>query len=692
MPEILEIAKRDVAYYFTNTDDFQRESKDDTNYVNGDQWTAGASQDRGQRPKPVINDAPTYIRKVQDFYKTRESSIKVAAVDSGSDKSLANLFQGLINQILRDSMGNFILDDSFYSMLMSGMGFCYVDAEYENKHSFNQKLVIKGIKNAESVFLDMNTVKKDRHDMMFGGWLFTMDRDEYNEKYDDPSPTGFPNSNSDYLDATSNTVMLCRYYHKKRIKDTLISFVSPLTGELESVLKSELKGEKYNDLRTEWDIEDIYSHIKETGKILATRTVDRFEIKWYIMNNEDVLDEGDWVGEYIPLVPMLGPEYRLDGKTFWTSLIRWSKEPGRIKNYLLGNTIENLAIKPLAPYMTTPAKMEGHEEQWGDANNNPQPYLLYNNEDLGNGQTDTTPPIPIPAPDIPAGLVTASQMIDEDKRRTMGILDGAMGAQGNENSGKAIMARSDEALDNTNVFIEQRSFSTQLLGRILVDLIPKYYDTERVVRIIGEDGEADLKTINAIGEDGNILNVKDANLDIFIETGPSASSRRKETQEGMLAVANSLPEQFRVAMADHLVESTDFQGSRELAERFRKIMPQQIFVEQDEQTPEQLEAKIAQLEQADQQKTAVIDELTGMLQSEKIKVESNEKIAGIKARTDLQKEEIKAGSALRKQSMSDQTDIKESEIQAESRKEVELIKQSFNDLSGKLDIIIKQIL
>jgi hypothetical protein len=120
-------------------------------------------------------------------------------------------------------------------------------------------------------------------------------------------------------------------------------------------------------------------------------------------------------------------------------------------------------------------------------------------------------------------------------------------------------------------------------------------------------------------------------------------------------------------------------------------MNPEFFVEEGEETPEQLQAKISQLEQEKQDLTLQNQEMEKVLIGEQQKVQSNEKIAQMKEEGNTQREVIKAKSSLQKESMSNQTDIKESEIQANSRLEVEMLKQSMGEMKGQLDIIVSKL-
>jgi hypothetical protein len=83
-----------------------------------------------------------------------------------------------------------------------------------------------------------------------------------------------------------------------------------------------------------------------------------------------------------------------------------------------------------------------------------------------------------------------------DMKGVIGIYDAGLGNKSNETSGKAIIARQREGDVGTVVYIDNWSRSIRRTGSILIDLIPHVYDTERMIRIMGEDGKVDLKWIN----------------------------------------------------------------------------------------------------------------------------------------------------------------------------------------------------
>jgi hypothetical protein len=97
------------------------------------------------------------------------------------------------------------------------------------------------------------------------------------------------------------------------------------------------------------------------------------------------------------------------------------------------------------------------------------------------------PPQRQPFAGVPAGALQEALNAADDMKSIIGIYDASLGARSNETSGRAIMARQREGDVSTFHFIDNLSRAIRHGGRILLDLIPKVYTTERMVRVLGED-------------------------------------------------------------------------------------------------------------------------------------------------------------------------------------------------------------
>lgn len=177
--------------------------------------------------------------------------------------------------------------------------------------------------------------------------------------------------------------------------------------------------------------------------------------------------------------------------------------------------------------------------------------------------------------EIPQALITASQYDAEDIKAVTGQFDASMGAGGNETSGRAILARQREGDTATYSYVDNLSRAIRYTGEILVDLIPKIYDTERVVRILGIDGGEKWVEINKIqldqmtGQQIVTNDITGGKYDVSVNVGASYNTQRQEASEALLEMMGN--PMLAPVVADLLAKNLDIPNSDELEKRLRKI-------------------------------------------------------------------------------------------------------------------------
>jgi hypothetical protein len=121
---------------------------------------------------------------------------------------------------------------------------------------------------------------------------------------------------------------------------------------------------------------------------------------------------------------------------------------------------------------------------------------------------------------------------------------------------------------------------------ILIDLIPKVYDTQRVVRIMGIDGKESQAMLNPEMQQAHakaegdlteedvkeIFNPNVGRYDVVIDTGPSYQTQRQEGAQAMTELASKNPALLQIA-GDIIMKAYDFPFSDQLAERLKKTLP-----------------------------------------------------------------------------------------------------------------------
>ena len=226
----------------------------------------------------------------------------------------------------------------------------------------------------------------------------------------------------------------------------------------------------------------------------------------------------------------------------------------------------------------------GHEDAWASSNRTQRAYLPYNGYDAeGN-------PIPAPTRNIPApsnmAAINAIQMAEQSIRELSGQPQAAFGSESNEKSGRALMAKQSQADQNTFHFNDGMSISIAHAGRVILSMIPRVYDTERMVRILGEDEKPDWAQVaptgrsfgemaDAAGKTTRLYDLAVGTYDLIVNTGPSHLTRRTEAAEGAIQLVSSNPELWAV-LGDWLVRMLDWPGAEEIADRLKLLLPPEI--------------------------------------------------------------------------------------------------------------------
>jgi hypothetical protein len=232
-------------------------------------------------------------------------------------------------------------------------------------------------------------------------------------------------------------------------------------------------------------------------KPIRTRESARRMVKWSKTNGFEFLEgPQDWAGKHIPVVRVVGNEFEVDGKLYVSGIVRNAKDAQRMYNYWVSQETEMLALAPKAPFIGYGGQFEGYEYQWKTANTNNWPYLEVN-PDVTDAQGGMLPLPQRAMPPMPqTGLIQAKMGASDDIKATTGQYDASLGMAGNERSGKAILARERQADTGTYHFVDNLARAIRHVTRIIIDLIPKYYDTQRVARIIGVDGDTSMAKID----------------------------------------------------------------------------------------------------------------------------------------------------------------------------------------------------
>jgi hypothetical protein len=417
---------------------------------------------------------------------------------------------------------------------------------------------------------------------------------------------------------------------------------------------------------------------------LRTRESSKRVVKWMKTNGFEVLEEQDWVGKYIPVVRVVGNEFEVDGEIHVSGLVRNAKDAQRMYNYWVSQEAEMLALAPKAPFIGYGGQFEGYENQWKTANTQNWPYLEVN-PDATDGAGNSFPlPQRAQPPMAQQGLIAAKMGAADDIKATTGQYDPSLGATSNERSGRAILARQAQSDTGTYHYVDNLARAIRHVTRQIIDMIPKIYDTQRVARIIGMDGQTTMAKINPMQPEP-VRELKDQNgvtiekiynpgvgrYDVVVTTGPSYLTKRQEAMDAMSQILQGSPQLWAVA-GDLFVKNMDWPGAEELAERLRKTIDPKLLQDQDDPALQAANQQIQVLTQEMQAMQQMLQNVQQSMEAQKMKVDT------FKAESDA---EIKAYEAETRRLQAVQTGMTPEQVQ-------EIIMQTMRDIATVGDMSI----
>lgn len=549
------------------------------------QWPDEQVKARAGRPTLQINELPQFIHQITGDIRQMRPAVKVVPVDSGADEKIADLRGGLIRYVENRSDASAIYFRTADSQVACGIGHWRVLTEYADGSTFNQEIRIAPVEDGVSVLWDPDAILPNKVDAKFCFVPVDMSRNAFEAAYPGVQPSQFDDTkwshNSSWV--SDDHVRVSEYWVRKPTKRRL---ALGLDGSIADVTDAEKSV--------------IAFHLSRGARVEER---DSFKVCRYLITASDVLEgPEDWPGRYIPIVPVVGEETRIGRKVIRRGVVRRAKDPQRMLNYFHSAHTETVALQPKAPFVGTEINFAKYQSIWSAANDQNLPYLPYEPDTKNGGAAPQRVQPPVSSQGVLDGLTLARENI----RSVIGIYDASLGKQSNETSGKAILARQREGDVGSYLYIDNFARAVRHTGDIINDLIPHVYDTERTIRIMGEDGKIDVLEINkAAGLDGSGQTVFDYDItqgsyDVVAQIGASYSTRREEARDGMIEFIRAAPETGALIL-DKVAKAQDWPMADDIEKRLRATLPPRILqmeeMEKQGASPEEIQAFLAQGQQ-----------------------------------------------------------------------------------------------
>jgi len=569
---------------------------DDTRFARlGEQWPEAVRRQREQEGRPclTINRLPAFIRQVTNDARQNSPSIKCHPIGDGADKETAEVLNGLIRNIEYTSNADVAYDTALDHAVTGGFGYFRISTDYAEDDAFDQDIRIERIANPLTVFGDPDSTGADSADWNTSFITDLWKKTAFEKRWKGAEAADFDTDGHDgnHLWLEDDQIRVAEYWTRDEVDATLLRLSDGMV----------LYEPEYLKIKDILDVQGI--------TVVGTRPTKTKRVTQRIITGAEVLETNKWAGRYIPIVPVYGDEVMIEGERHFLSLVRFAKDPQQMFNYWRTASTELVALAPKTPFIGPHGAFNTDADKWNTANTVSHPYIEYDGPIAPQRQPFVGPP---------GGALQEAMNASDDMKSIMGIFDASLGAQSNETSGRAILARQREGDVSTFNYIDNLSRAIKHAGRIIVDLIPKVYDTPRIIRVINEDGTNKSVPINQPFQQQpdpkeqkeaqeqmqgitKLYDLTTGKYDVTCEAGPSFTTKREESANQMIEFIRANPSAAPI-IGDLLAKNLDWPGADEIADRMKAMLPPQIQGQnpqlmQAQQQAQQMQQAIGQLQQ-----------------------------------------------------------------------------------------------
>ncbi len=554
--EFLDLAAKRLKREIDADSANRQNAVEDLKFLNGEQWDPAEEQRRKMRGRPVLktNELPKYVNQVVGDMRHNRARVKVRPVDSKADVNIAKIRSGLIANIEYLSNAEAIYDYAGEMATSCGYGAWRALTRYTDENPFLQEIYLERIRNPFLVYMDSSAKSEVYADARYGFVLEKVTREEFEERFPGKEAPGDPIKVgkgvgqeiwfeqdaffiADYYVVESETRSMVltedgQIWERKEFEERLAEWlegeeakaelqalaiampqmqmgdgrpVAALPREMgataemgakppSSPLPSAASAGSIASISERAPISPLPSPSPTPPPSLTVaeeRDIEFPKVRHYAITADQILNgPNDVPGRFIPIILLRGPERNIEGKTYVRSLIRDAKDPQRLLNFWVTDAAEIVDMIPKAPWIGTARQFEGYEQDYAAANAENFPFLKYNIDSGAPPPTRVGPGAP------PVAVFEQIGQAKQAIRDTIGMFGSDIGDRGPELSGKAILQRQKPGDIGTFAFIDNLSRAIAHSGRVINEMIPEVYDTQRDVRIRNTDDTETFVPVN----------------------------------------------------------------------------------------------------------------------------------------------------------------------------------------------------
>lgn len=549
-----------------------------------DQWDMTIRQAREQVNKPTMefNKLTSIIRGILGEFRNNSPALTVRGVGKDVQQDAIDLREGLIRHIHYESDADIAYQVAGRHGLECGWGAARVVAEYDGPKTMKQVLRVKAIMDFQSAFWDPTATEANKSDGDYCGVYTMYSMDRYKKQYGKlcPNPESVSGLSGNYYIRwnTRDTVLIAEMYYKEFYDKKLVQLSDGKemwADEAKEVMDMQ---EQYMSSNPDHDMMGFVPLTIEN-----TRDVRDYKIKHIKFVQNKILEETDYPGRLLPIVYFEGDSTVIDGEQIPIPYIQDAIDTQKLINYIGSEIAYGILRSRKETVMGTSDMFEGHEDDWLNPDR-VQGWLEYNYDKNAGKPEFITPPSFNPT------FITAYQNSTQDLMQILGRFEESRGQESNAISGVAINARQRAENKPVNLYDDNNQRGIKQIGKVLLDMMPHIYDTEREVMVMGADNKSSAVDINKQNGfrmlpngdvEPNIENdMTKGRFDIEIRVDGSYDAQMAQAMDTLIRLATINPAIANL-IPDLLAENSGLENTQQLVERLRTLVPADIIAKED---------------------------------------------------------------------------------------------------------------
>lgn len=540
--------------------------------IAGAQWEGPLGEQFDNKPRFEVNKVQLALIRIYNEYRNNRIAVNFQPKDGKEADALADTCDGLFRADFADSCGEEAKDNAFEEAAAGGFGAYRLRACYEDEldeENTKQRIRFEPIFDADScVFFDLDAKRQDKSDAKRCFVLHSRTRAGYIEEFgDDPGTWPKQISRSEFDWSTPDLVYFAEYYVVEETSEVQRVFVS-LTGEEMVVPQAELDEDE-----------------AKLGELLAagfrevrTKRVKRKRVHKYLLGGNSVLeDEGYIAGECIPIIPVFGKRWFVDGVERCMGHVRLAKDAMRLANMLRSKIGEIAVLSSVEKPIFTPEQVAAHQVMWTEDNVKNYPFLLVDPITDANGQKQAAGPIAYTkAPQVPPAIAALLQVSEQDLKDLLGDQQAAEKVVSNI-SGKAVELIQQRLDMQTYIYISNMAKADRRAGEVWLSMAKDVYVEEgRSMKTIGADeSTGSVELMRPVYDEEAATeryenDLSEARYDVTVEVGPSSSSRRQSLVRELTGVLQITTDpEVQQVLQSLIMANLEGEGMQEVREWFR---------------------------------------------------------------------------------------------------------------------------